>query len=471
MIKKINLYFWLCLTTSYSLNAFAGETSAVETPLIFEDLELELAQIPEKNGTGFNRAAQFSHNNQLFALFQLYENDLGTIRVWDTKTGQLKYKTVIDNYQDAAEGGSGFLDLKFSPDDEMLIITGMVGSPLITWEFNKNTKAQSSCASYMGVENVDISPDNKIYLAYTVDNELSLCQPNQTHELLNYKIWMPEEWWGANTQVLYKNKLLTIYNYRTEATPIHQAQTQPKQIILDWLDVWNLNFTSKAERLITHTDTQNKDFFLVESFSDKTVINQWDYTTKQLVQQTSFNNIQAHSIYASDLYLLLRAGYQFSLIHRNKEHLTLVWSKDLRSIYQDFNQPTKENMDPYAIKFSVDHQSIIFYNQNHQSFKATQPLSPVVLVDIKTGRIKAYPPMETKDRILVDTQARYFLKDQYPLCIEEKTTLYKLLNHQQNLEIQGEVLAMSADGNILATCLHNTLSLQFFNAPPSSKIN
>lgn len=453
------MYFWLCFATSYALS-FAGETSAVETPPIFENLDLELSQVPEKNGAGFNRAMQFSHDSQLFALFQLYENDLGTIRVWDTKTGQLKYKAVIDNYQDAAGGGSGFLDLKFSPDNKMLIITGMVGSPLLTWEFNKNTKTQNSCPSYMGVEAVDISPDNKIFLAYTVDNELSLCQPNKTQELLNYKTWMPEEWWGANTQVLYKNKLLTIYNYRTETTPIHKAQTKPNQATLDWLDVWDLNFTSKAEHLITHIDTQNKDFFLVESFSDKTVINQWDYATKQLTQRVPFNDLQAHSIYASDQYLLLRAGYQFSLIHRNKGNLTLIWNKDLSVIYQDFNQPNEENIDPYEIKFSRDNQSIIFYNQTHQSLKATQPVSPVVLVDTKTGGIKVYPPVATKDRILVDTQTRYFLKDQYPLCIEEKTTLYNLSNHQHNLEIQGEVLAMSSDGNILATCLKNTLSLQ-----------
>lgn len=471
MIKKTNLYFWLCFATSYSLNTFAGETSAVELQLSFEDLGLELSQIPEKSGAGFNRALQFSHDNQLFALFQLYENDLGTIRIWDTKTGQLKYKTAIDNYQDAAEGGSGFLDLKFSPDNDMLIITGMVGSPLITWEFNKNAKVQNSCASYMGVETVDISPDNKTYVAYTVDNELSLCQPNKTGERLNYKTWMPEEWWGTNTQVLYKNKLLTIYNYRTEATPIHQAQAKPNPAILDWLDVWDLNFTSKAEHLMTHTDTQSQSFFLIESFSDKTVINQWNYANKQFAQQSIFNNIKTTKFYASDKYLLLRSENKFSLISRNEKRLELVWSKDFSVIYQDLEQISqdenlvlsdadKKKIDPYSIQFSSDNRTIILFNSNYSSFKKGKILTPVILVDTRTGDFKPYPPSEIKDSILIDPQGRYFLKNQTAECTEEKTKIYSLLNDQDITDVKGEVMAVSPNGNLLATCHHNKLSLQ-----------
>ncbi|PID48684.1 MAG: hypothetical protein CR991_10550 [Proteobacteria bacterium] len=70
---------------------------------------------------GPKRAFEFSHNNQLFALFQLYDEELASIKVWDVRTGELKYRTIISDFDDAA--GGGYLNLNFANNDRALIHT------------------------------------------------------------------------------------------------------------------------------------------------------------------------------------------------------------------------------------------------------------------------------------------------------------------------------------------------------------
>ncbi|PIE00069.1 MAG: hypothetical protein CSA79_05410 [Thiothrix nivea] len=218
--------------------------------------------LPDDKIIGFNRTYGFSNDSKLFSLFQIYEDDLATIRVWDIKSKALKHKKVIDNYADA--GGGSYVSLEFSPSNQLISISGIVGHPFMTWKFADDNEVALSCQGYMGGYIQEASNDDQYYTVKTVDNEYSLCQPGIEGELVNYKNWMPEAWWGRNTQTLYDGKILTLYNYHLASEEPHRPKEKPPAGIMEWIDLWDLNFTSTANRLISQLDRKNKAFFSVQ---------------------------------------------------------------------------------------------------------------------------------------------------------------------------------------------------------------
>lgn len=423
-----------------------------------------ITQLPEEDVPGFNRTYHFSNDGKLFALLQIYEDDLASIRIWDVESKELKYRSVIDNYADAA--GGSYISLEFSPNDQTIFISGIVGYPLITWNFKKMVEVETSCQGYMGGGIQEISNDNRYYTAKTHDSEFSLCQPGIEGELANYKDWMPEEWWGKNTQTLHNGKILTIYNYRLASEAQHQPKEKPPARIMEWVDLWDLNYISTANRLISQLDHKNNEFFLIDVFDDKVIINQWGYANKKQLGQTAFDGMQVEKVYLADHYLLLRNKNMFSLVRRTDTGLELMWSKNLSAIYEGLAQifppgslyrDDHEHFDPYSITFSSDEKHIIFRNTAYQSSGEDKLFSPVVLVDVASGVIKKYPPIPLNLSVIVDPQARYFFKDEYG-CDTEKTKLYSLTEYGDIVEVEGEVMAISPDGNVLATCHKNELS-------------
>ncbi len=304
------------------------------------------------------------------------------------------------------------------------------------------------------------------YTSLTSDSEFSLCQFSVEGELVNYKDWMPEEWWGKNTQTLYDGKILTLYNYHLISEESHQRKEKPPAGIMEWIDLWDLNFTSAANRLISQLDRKNKVFLLIEAFDNKVIIHQWDYAKKKRIPPVEFAGVAAEKVYLADDYLLLRADDKFSLIKRVDNGFKLAWSKNLSGIYDGLAQvfppgslyrDDHKHFDPYSIAFSLDEKQIIFRNTAYQSHDENKLFSPVVLVDVASGAVKKYPAIALNSSVIVDPKARYFFKDNYG-CDTEKTTLYSLMDYGDSKDIEGEVMAVSPDGNVLATCHENELS-------------
>ncbi|PID48663.1 MAG: hypothetical protein CR991_10690, partial [Proteobacteria bacterium] len=163
----------------------------------------------------------------------------------------------------------------------------------------------------------------------------------------------------------------------------------------------------------------------------------------------------------------LRNHKQFSLIKRTDAGLKLAWSKNLSSIYEGLAQvfppgllyrDDHEYFDPYSITFSLDEKQIIFRNTAYRSRDEDKLFSPVVLVDVASGAIEKYPAIALNSSVIVDPQARYFFKDDYG-CDTEKTKLYSLVDYSDSQYIEGEIMAVSPDGDVLATCYENELSL------------
>ncbi|QTR49842.1 hypothetical protein [Candidatus Thiothrix anitrata] len=470
----------ISLVITFLLSMLCFEISLASSGLNFQPLaSLSSSQI-EHRGTkgrvglfdnysyslGPKRAFSFSQNSQLFALFQLYDEELASIRVWDTRTGELKYRTIISDFFDAS--GGGYLSLDFSNDDKALIVTGMIAGPYFTWEFTKNENTLKSCKGYMGGSAQEIN--EPYFTTLTADSEYSLCQFGVEGELVNYKSWMPEDWWGRNTQTLHNGKILTIYNYRLASEAQHQFKEKPPAGIMEWVDLWDLNYISTANRLISQLDRKNNEFFLIDVFNKKTIINQWDYANKKQLSQTAFDGMQVEKVYLTDHYLLLRNKNMFSLVRRTDTELKLMWSKNLSAIYEGLAQifppgslyrDDHEHFDPYSITFSSDEKHIIFRNTAYQSSGKDKLFSPVVLVDVASGATQKYPPIMLDTSVIVDPQARYFFKDEYG-CDTEKTKLYSLTEYSDSKEIEGEVMAISSDGNVLVTC-HKKELLFFIN--------
>lgn len=472
----------ILLAVTFSLTLLCFETGLASSGLNFQPLAgLSSSQI-EHRGTkgkvglfdnfsyslGPKRAFSFSHNSQLFALLQLYDEELASIRVWDTRTGELKYRTIISDFFDAS--GGGYLSLDFSNDDQALIVTGMIAAPYFTWAFTKNKNARKSCMGHMNGSAQEIN--EPYYTALTADSEYSLCQFGIEGELVNYKSWMPEEWWGRNIQILHNGKILTIYNYRLASEVKHQPKEKPTAGIMEWFDLWNLNYISTANRLISQLDRGKNEFFLIGVFDNKVIINQWDYANKKQLSQTEFDGIKAEKVYLADHYLLLRNKNMFSLVRRTDTGLKLMWSKNLSAIYEGLAQvfppgslyrDDHEHFDPYSITFSADEKHIIFRNTAYQSSGKERLFSPVVLVDVASGATPKYPPIMLDSSVIVDPQARYFFKDEYG-CDTEKTKLYSLAEYSDIVEVKGEVMAISPDGDVLATCHKSELSFFINNA-------
>ena len=262
---------------------------------------------------------------------------------------------------------------------------------------------------------------------------------------------------GENTQTLHNGKILTIYNYRLASEAQHHSKEKPPAGIMERVDLWDLNYTSAANRLISQLDHDNNEFFLIGVFDNKVIINQWDYANKKQLSQTVLDGMQAEKVYLADNYLLLRNDNKFSLIRRTDTGLKLMWSENLSGIYEGLAQifppdsldwDGHEYFDPYSITFSSDEKHIIFRNTAYQSLGKDKLFSPVILIDVISGAIQKYPPIMLDSSVIVDPQTRYFFKHHYG-CDTEKTQLYSLTDHGDSKEVEGEIMAVSPDGDVL----------------------
>lgn len=81
--------------------------------------------------------SEFSHNGTLLALLYINQNYSATIKIIDVKTKRVKYSTIVRN------SNLDIPDIDFSPNNNMLILSNIIGSPIITWTFTQDKKAEN----------------------------------------------------------------------------------------------------------------------------------------------------------------------------------------------------------------------------------------------------------------------------------------------------------------------------------------
>lgn len=474
MTKKLSLFLWLMLMQAPSWSDSVYFKSISDHPLT------ELPSYNFDEGLSyFKRDYAFSPDGRLFAYYQLgraisskslpsgtYEGS--KIQVFDTKTGALKYRTTLPLHQDVFFHQSA--PILFSADNKMLVRANGNGADMFIWSFTQNQHIKILCS--LGDPNEtehlrEISQNQQLFFFSGVTYDV-LCR--QTGEMRSYKKIENsyESWEPTNAKVFHNNKLLFIYNIRSHLKPSHKPAFESTygQDALRFVDRWNLNFVSKAEQLVQAIDQAQQRFILAEVFKDQLVINQWNYESRREIGNQVFKNLQIKplddskvDLYLSEYYLLIQADTKLTVFKRQGQQFSLLWSKNIPLLKR---QP--------HLKMSVEGRYIVLANAD-----PFQDASESTLMDTSTGKIirsyqnKDDPKRKNNQRtLMIEPALTRFLNqslddsmtDDDQTCSEQaKTRLYSLVKNQIVQEIDGEVVAMSADNQMLVVCKGTELFL------------
>ena len=150
MMPKIyyKLLFFILILSSLAFAAPQPNNYSSVIPLLSSNIPNETADNqPDNYAMGFT----FSHDGRLFASFFSGKEDLkdfdqhtnGTIKIWNTQTGQLVYQTVVPYYMNAYHGGQ--YDIAFSPDDKLLMTSSGEKADLILWNYAETNNIKKNC--------------------------------------------------------------------------------------------------------------------------------------------------------------------------------------------------------------------------------------------------------------------------------------------------------------------------------------
>jgi hypothetical protein len=474
MIKKLSLFLWLILMQAPSWSANVDFKPIIDHPF---------TELPAYNFDAglsyFKRDYAFSHDGRLFAYYQLgraissnslpsgtYEGS--TIQIFDTQTGALKYRTRLPLHRDAFF--HQFAPILFSADNKMLVRANGNGADMFIWSFTQSQHIKILCS--LGDPNEtehlrEISQNQQLFFFSGVTYDV-LCR--QMGEMRSYKKIENryENWEPTNAKVFHNNKLLFIYNIRSHLKPLPKPAFESTygQDALRFVDRWNLNFVSKAEQLMQAIDQAQQRFILAEVFKDQVVIYQWNYANRQKIGSQVFKELQIKllddskmNLYLSVYYLLIKANTKLTVFKRQDQQFSFVWSKDIPLLKRQ----------PY-LTMSKEGRYIV--SANDDTF---QDASESTLMDSITGKIissyqnKDDPKRKYNSRtLIIEPVLTRFLNQRLdermtdydqPCSEQAKTKLYSLLTHQVVQEIEGEVVAMSADHKLLAVCQGRKLVL------------
>ena len=200
---------------------------------------------------GYAMGYTFSQDGRLFASFfagkRHYDDHTnGSIRIWDTQTGKLKYQTQIPNYYNSYKGDN--YNIKFSPDNQMLYLAEASGAQVFIWDFTQRKTIEVICEQDDRAEMfkvVQVASNNKQILLQGLSST-DLC----TKELFANKQtrYRSGFYHGDATSVLHKNKLLVIYNKkRSDESSIVLNKDELKELAKRKLvDVWQVTPVSNA---------------------------------------------------------------------------------------------------------------------------------------------------------------------------------------------------------------------------------
>lgn len=458
MKSKIKKY--LTSSLPFILLCLSNTTSAQQTdPPI--GTHLPLTHLPEsdpgKTGSYYNRGYTFSHDSRLFALFQSGKEvsdsqyTESTLRIWDTQTGQLKYQTILPQYEDSHLIRA--TPIAFSLDNKVLFRSGGRRADMFIWPFTQSDEVKLICSlgNLNDIQSVTgISNDKQQFLVSGVEYE-SVCRLSGSQ--LDYQKINTQRLWGAHTKVLHNDRLLVIHNIRSTKTPETDTGYSLDKEVLNHIDFWDINFSSEANFLLQETDHKGH-FFIIEVLDNQLTINQWDYTTRKWLGKQSFKNIQAHprdkeslNTYFSDNYLLLQANNQITLFQRDGGEFSFAWHKNI---------PAPTEVKAPLISFSSDEQYIVLGDLSFDNSDT------VALISARTGQVlNHYDGKRSKGSTIVTEPLVNSFPNQ-PLdanCPETaKSRLYSLVSNKSQ-EINGHALAMSPDGKVLAVCKGRELFL------------
>ncbi|MFM2318304.1 MAG: hypothetical protein RLZZ215_925 [Pseudomonadota bacterium] len=474
MIKKLSLFLWLILMQAPSWSA------SEDFKFVFHhSLTDQLASSTLFSNTYLRRGYAFSHDDQLLAFYQsgkeleegVYEGS--TLQIWGTQTGKLKYSTTLPRHQAGGSHRRYSVPIVFSPDNQMLIRASANPADIFVWPFTKTKQISVLCPSLGDWEDeayLQGISQNQQFFFFTSINFDVICR--QQEKALYYKKhdkYSEDSWEVNNAKVFHNSRPLFIYNIQPASSPPMEAIRDPldfnkKDLI--FAKLWNLDFTSKSEQLMQAIDQAQQRFILAEVFKDQVVIHQWNYANRQKIGSQVFKGLQIKplddskmSLYLSGYYLLIKADTKLTVFKRQDQQFSFVWSKDIPLL----------KSQPY-LTMSKEGRYIV--SANDDTF---QDASESTLIDTVTGKIissyqnKDDPKRKNNSRtLIIEPVLTRFLNqrldermtDYDQACSEQaKTKLYSLLTHQVVQEIEGEVVAMSADHKLLAVCQGRKLVL------------
>nr|CAA6830706.1 MAG: Unknown protein [uncultured Thiotrichaceae bacterium] len=454
---KIHLVPSLLFIVFYLSNAAFAKTPDFQTAT-----HLPLTQLPEsdpsKTGSYYNRGYAFSHDSRLFALFQsgkeISESQYtgSTLQIWDTQTGQLKYKTTLPQHEDSYRLRA--TPIAFSHDDKVLFRSGGRQADMFVWPFTQSDKATLPCllGNLNDIQNVvGVSKDKQQFLVSGIEYE-SVCRLDGNK--LDYQKINTHRLWGDNTKILHNNRLLLIHNIRSTKNPTTDAGHSLSKEELDYINFWDVNFSSDADFLLQTVNQEGGRFFITEVFENQVIINQWDYTKQAWIGKQSFKDIQLApkeksqlNTYFSNDYLLIQSKNELTLFQYENDQFLLVWHKKI-------SEPTDAKSS--LVNFSSDSKYIIL---GDLSFNSS---SHVTLISTQTGDIfNQYEARQNASNAIITEPLINNFPNQ-PLesnCPETaKTSLHNLVSNQSQ-KINGHVLAMSGNGKVLAVCKSEELFL------------
>lgn len=474
MIKRLSLFLWIIFIQTPLWSA-----SADFKPVFDNLLTDKLASSTLFNNTYLRRGYVFSHDHHLFAFYQsgkeleegIYEGS--TLQIWDTQTGALKYSTTLPRHQAGGSHRRYSVPIVFSPDNQTLVRASANPADIFVWPFTKTKQISILCPSLGDWEEEahlqGISQNQQLFFFTGINFDVICRQQGKALYYKKHDGYSQASWEVNNAKVLHNNRPLFIYNIRPASSPPLEAIRDPLDFNkkdLSFTHLWNLDFVSKSEQLMQTIDQAQQRFILLELYKNKLVINQWNYANRREIGNQVFKNLQIKplddskvDLYLSEYYLLIQADTKLTVFKRQGQQFSLLWSKNISLLKRQAH-----------LKMSLEGRYIVLANDD-----PFQDASESTLMDTSTGKIirsyqnKDDPKIKNNQRTLIIEPAltRFLnqslddsMTDDDQTCSEQaKTRLYSLVKNQIVQEIDGEVVAMSADNQMLVVCKGTELFL------------
>ena len=443
----MKIYYTVCMIVLISMPlAFADQPLTQPANAIL----LLPSNIPNETADhypqGYAMGYTFSQDGRLFASFfagkRHYDDHTnGNIRIWDTKTGKLKYQTQIPHYYNSYKGDS--YNIKFSPDNQMLYLAEASDAQVFIWDFTQRKTIEVICEQDDRAEMfkvVQVASNNKQILLQGLSST-DLC----TKELFANKQTRYRSGFhhGDATSVLDKNKLLVIYNKkRSDESSIVLNKDELKELAKRKLvDVWQVTPVSNATPVADIIDPTSQLFIAVEVLDDDLLLHQWNYAKRQWLGTQSFTGLAKPNMQVKlhKNYLLIHANNHFlAVLQRKGLGFSLLWQKQ----YKDYFNTPELSLDEKYIIAGFDlietetgkPASYSIKNREKQLIKADYTAYMEYI--IKNVDIVAYPSQDLKCQANVNL----------------KSDVYSLLNQQTIKEVDGLIVGISPDGKMLAAC-------------------
>ena len=324
------IYVFICILTSVYITACSylkKETVAGQS--FYQKLHiLKGFKVTTKNSLSTN--IKFSPNGELIAVYQALDNNQATIKIWNTHTGKLTYKTKvggIKGYDDRTAQTS----INFLPEGTALILDGQIG-PIVRWDFTHSKETKNICAGEY-TSFVSISDDRQYIHMHTLPGSDFLCSANDN------TVYYAGRFSGAHVTLTKNNKLLAVYP--SAFTPYHiKNDPYGTEIPRQYVEYNNYFPLEKSMKYIDirengspDTSIHGNDDARISQYnisnSHKKSLSLWDSSTKELIKLRAdgdffYNIVKNNKMLKNSQYLITFSpdGKTIAVSRENKQ-LTL----------------------------------------------------------------------------------------------------------------------------------------------------